>query len=397
MNTGEVTKKDMKSYNHLFEKLISYENLSEAIEKSSLGKRDRHDVKKVIQHKDEYIKRIQELLINKKFRIRKHNAVKINDGINAKIRLIIKPDYIFEQILHHAIVQVLTPIFMRSMYIYSCGSLPGRGGLYGKRYLAKYIKENPKKIKYVAKGDITKFFQTVNIELVKAKFKKIIHDEKFLEVIFLVLDSNIATYNGQNVNMGLPIGYYLSQWIANWFLQDFDYFIKQQLKIKCYVRYVDDFVLLGPNKKELHKAMNAIAEYLGNIDLKLKSNHQVFRLAYKDKNGKEKGRPIDFMGFKFYRDRTILRRNIMLRAVRKALKISKKINLNWYECTQLLCYLGWFKYSDTYKVFERYIKPLVNLGECKKVVSLRQRRINKRLQNESNMAKIGKSCSAACA
>ena len=55
----------MKSYNHLFEKLISYENLSEAIEKSSLGKRDRHDVKKVIQHKDEYIKRIQELLINK--------------------------------------------------------------------------------------------------------------------------------------------------------------------------------------------------------------------------------------------------------------------------------------------------------------------------------------------
>ena len=286
---------------------------------------------------------------------------------------------------------------MRSMYIYSCGSLPGRGGLYGKRYLAKYIRENPKKIKYVAKGDITKFFQTVNIELVKAKFKKIIHDEKFLEVIFLVLDSNIATYNGQNVNMGLPIGYYLSQWIANWFLQDFDYFVKQQLKIKCYVRYVDDFVLLGPNKKELHRAMNAIAEYLGNIDLKLKSNHQVFRLAYKDKNGNEKGRPIDFMGFKFYRDRTILRRNIMLRAVRKALKISKKINLNWYECTQLLCYLGWFKYSDTYKVFERYIKPLVNLGECKKVVSLRQRRINKRLQNESNMAKIGKSCSAACA
>lgn len=387
----------MKSYKYLFEKLISYENLSDAIEKSSLGKKERREVKRVLDHKDEHIKRLQDLLINQKLRIRKHEAIKINDGITAKIRLIIKPDYVYEQILHHAIVQVLTPIFMRSMYIYSCGSLPGRGGLYGKRYLAKYIRENPTKIKYVAKGDITKFFQTVNIELVKDKFRKIIHDEKFLQVLFLVLDSNIATYQGQEINMGLPIGYYLSQWIANWFLQDFDYFIKQKLKIKCYIRYVDDFVLLSPNKKELHKALAAISEYLKNLDLRLKSNYQVFKLAYIDKNGKERGRPIDFMGYKFYRDRTILRRGIMLRAVRKALKISKKTNLNWYECTQLLCYLGWFKYTDTYKVYERYIKPNVNIGECKKVVSLRQKRINKRLQNEFNMAKIGKSCSAACA
>lgn len=387
----------MKSYKYLFEKLISYENLSDAIEKSSLGKRERREVKRVLDHKDEHIKRLQDLLINQKLRIRKHEAIKINDGITAKVRLIIKPDYVYEQILHHAIVQVLTPIFMRSMYIYSCGSLPGRGGLYGKRYLAKYIRENPTKIKYVAKGDITKFFQTVNIELVKDKFRKIIHDEKFLQVLFLVLDSNIATYQGQEINMGLPIGYYLSQWIANWFLQDFDYFIKQKLKIKCYIRYVDDFVLLSPNKKELHKALAAISEYLKNLDLRMKSNYQVFKLAYIDKNGKERGRPIDFMGYKFYRDRTILRRGIMLRAVRKALKISKKTNLNWYECTQLLCYLGWFKYTDTYKVYERYIKPNVNIGECKKVVSLRQKRINKRLQNEFNMAKIGKSCSAACA
>ena len=98
----------MKSYNHLFEKLISYENLSEAIEKSSLGKRERREVKKVLEHKDEYIKRLQYLLINKKLKIRKHEAVKINDGIISKIRLIIKPDYVYEQILHHAIVQVLT-------------------------------------------------------------------------------------------------------------------------------------------------------------------------------------------------------------------------------------------------------------------------------------------------
>ena len=388
----------MKSYKHLFEKLISYENLDKAIENSSLGKRNRHEVKKVLKNKERYIKRLQYLLINKCLKIRTHEAVLINDGMKAKKRLIIKPDYLYEQILHHAIVQVLTPIFMRSMYPFSCGSLPNRGGLYGKRYLAKYIKENPTKIKYVAKGDVKKFFQTVNIKLVKEKFRKLIHDENMLYAIFLVLDSNKATYKGEIIDMGLPIGYYLSQWVANWFLQDFDYFIKQQLKIKCYVRYVDDFVLLSPNKKELHKAMYEISKYLAAIDLKLKENYQVFRFVYVDKKGKERGRPIDFMGFKFYRDRTTLRLGILLRATRKAKAIRKKNILSWYECTQMLCYLGWFKYTNTYKVFEKYIKPIVNIGECKKVVSLRQKRINKRLKNDNiRMENGGKFNNTACA
>lgn len=372
----------MKSYNHLFEKLISYENLSLAIDRSSLGKRGRYEVKRILANKDKYIKRLQDLLINKKLKIRKHEAVLINDGMRLKPRLIIKPDYIYEQILHHALVQVLSPVFMHGMYQFSCGSLPNRGGLYGKRYLAKYIKENQKKIKYVAKGDIQKFFQTVDIELVKEKFKKKIHDERMLEVIYLVLDANKATYKGEEIDMGLPIGYYTSQWVANWFLQDFDHFIKQKLKIKCYVRYVDDFVLISPNKKVLHNALKEINNFLSKINLKLKSNYQVFKFAYTDKNGIVRGRPIDFMGYKFYRDRTILRKGILLRAARKARKLSKKTTLNWYECTQLLCYLGWFKYTNTYKFFEKYIKPIVNIGKYKKIVSLRQKRINKRLKND---------------
>ena len=132
----------------------------------------------------------------------------------------------------------------------------------------------------------------------------------------------------------------------------------------------------GRSKNEVH------ATYIKTNPDKLKENYQVFRFAYKDKDGKERGRPIDFMGFKFYRDRTVLRRGIMLRATRKALKLSKQPNHTWYECTQMLCYLGWFKYTNTYKVYEKYIKPVVNIGECKKVVSLRQKRINKRLNND---------------
>lgn len=370
----------MKSYNHLFEKLIDHDNIYNAILNASKNKKRRPEVRKVLEKINRYVYRLQDIIINGKLKIRKHNAILINDGIKAKPRLIIKPDFVFEQILHHAIVQILKPIFMKSMYVWSCGSLPKRGGVYGKRYLAKYIKNNQKNVKYVLKGDIHHFFQSVDTEVLKKMLAKKIHDERFLNVLFIVIDSNIAIYENEEICMGLPIGYYISQWLANWILTPFDYAIKQKLKIKCYVRYVDDFVLLSPNKKELHKALIEIRGYLEKLHLVIKSNYQVYRFIYNKKDGTEKGRVIDFMGFKFYRNRTILRKSIMLKATRKAEKLRKKQILNWYECSQLLSYLGWFKHVNVYKVYEKYIQPKVNIGECKNVVSLHDYR-ERRKQN----------------
>lgn len=370
----------MKSYNHLFEKLVDYDNIYRAIMRASKGKKNRPDVKKVLLRINKYIYRLQDLLNGRKLKIRKHNAVLINDGIHLKKRLIVKPDFVWEQILHHAIVQVLAPIFMKSMYKWSCGSLPKRGGLYGKRYLSKYIRENQSKIKYTAKADIKHFFPSINTDILKERLKKKIHDKRFLEVLFVVIDSNIAIYEGEDVYMGLPIGYYISQWLANWFLTEMDYKIKQELKIKCYVRYVDDFVMLHQNKKNLHKALVFLQQYLSILRLKIKGNYQVYRFIY-EKNNREYGRVIDFMGFKFYRNRVVLRKSIMLKATRKAKRMKNKA-LNWYESTQIISYLGWFKHTNTFKVYEKYIQPYINVGECKKVVSLHQYRKNKEAKNE---------------
>ena len=80
------------------------------------------------------------------------------------------------------------------MYKWSCGSLPKRGGLYGKRYLSKYIRENKSKIKYTAKADIKHFFPSINTDILKKRLEKKIHDKRFLEVLFVVIDSNIAIY-----------------------------------------------------------------------------------------------------------------------------------------------------------------------------------------------------------
>lgn len=141
----------MKTYKNLFDKLIDYDNIYKAIINASRRKKNRTDVKKVLNKINFYIYRLQDLINQDRLKIRKHNANLINDGMKAKPRLIVKPDFVWEQILHHAFVQVLKPIFMKTMYVWSCGSLPKRGGLYGKKYLAKYIKNNQKKLSIVLK------------------------------------------------------------------------------------------------------------------------------------------------------------------------------------------------------------------------------------------------------
>jgi len=368
----------MKSYNHLFEKLICYENLYDAITRSAKRKRKRFDVQKVLNNRDKYIKKIQDLLINREFSPRVHTAKVIQDGHARKKRFIIQPDYIYEQIIHHAVVQIMQPIFMKGMYEFSCGSIPNRGSHYGKRYIEKFIQRHPKEIKYALKLDIKKYFQSVDVELIKAKLRKIIHDEKMLWVLEAIVDSNITIFEGKEMNAGLPIGFYTSQWFANWFLQDLDHFIKEKLKAKCYVRYIDDIVIFGRNKKELHKIHKEIENQLKALNLSVKENWQVFRFDYIDpKDGKRKGRPLDYMGFKFYRDKTVIRKAIMLKATRKAVRLNKKEVITWFDACQILSYMGWFKRTKTHGVYKKFIAPNINIAKCRKIISARQNRINK--------------------
>lgn len=387
----------MKSYNHLFEKLISNENIKTAIIKSSKRKRRRSDVKRVLQNEDNYIKKIQKLLTEQTYVIKKHNAVKIYDGSSKKARLIVQPKYVYEQIIHHAAVQVLQPIFMKGMYEYSCGSIPNRGGHYGKRYIEKFIKKNNNsEIKYCLKIDIRHYYQNIDINIMKQKLRRIIHDERMLYVLDLILDSNIAMFEGEEINMGLPIGYYTSQWFANFFLQDFDHFVKEKLHAKCYVRYVDDIILFGSNKKKLHNDFIEIKKFLEQLNLEIKPNWQIFKFDYIGKDGKRKGRPLDYMGFKFYRDKTTLRRSIMLKATRKAKRIYKKGNFTWFDSSQILSYMGWFKHTDTYNVYLKFIKPFVCVEACRKLLSQKQKIINKEESNATNLEQSRKQRTATC-
>lgn len=354
----------IKSYNHLWEKFISEENIKLAINNSSKGKRNRKLVKQIYENHEEWILKIQQYAKN--FHNNNHTPVEIYDGIVRKKRIIIVPSY-KEQIIHHMMVNTLIPIFNHGMYEHSYGSLPNRGAHKGKKVIEKWIKHDKKNVKYCLKMDIRKFFDSVPHDILKNKLALIIHDEKFLAILNELIDVT---------EQGIPLGFYTSQWLANWYLQEFHY-IKEDLCAVHYIRYMDDMVIFGSNKKVLHKVREKISLYLeNNLGVELKDNWQVFRFDY-IKNRKHYGRCLDFMGFKFYRDKTILRRSIMLKATRKAKKLSKKEKITIYDIRQMMAYLGWIDCSDTYGMYKKWIKPYVNFRNCKRRLSKYDRRINK--------------------
>lgn len=296
-----------------------------------------------------------------------HKPIRIKDGMSKKERTIIVPT-IEELIVQHALINVLKPIFERSMYEHSYASIPGKGAHAGKKVIEKWIRNDEKNCKYCLKMDIRHFFDSVPHDILKRNIIRSIHDEKVVKILFELVDVT---------STGLPLGFYTSQWFSNWYLTPLDHYIKQILKAEHYMRYMDDMVVFGPNKKKLHKIRKEISEYLSTeLGLSLKDNWQVFRFSY-IRGGKEQGRDLDYMGFRFHRDRITLRKSIMLKASRKAKKISKKVKPSIFEIRQMLSYLGWIDATNTYGFYESFIKPYVNFQNFKRRLSIAARRENR--------------------
>ncbi len=341
----------MKRTGYLYDQVCDLDNIKEAILKASLGKRHRPFVKEVVDAPDHYAGKIRDMLLNKSYVPSPYTIKTIRDGATQKERTICKPRFYPDQIIHWALMLPLQAVIKRGMYEYTCGSVPGRGTSYAQKALRKWLDNDDRGTKYCLKMDVSKFYPSIDTALLKALFRRHLKDPDCLWLIDVILDSHAQ---------GLPIGNYTSQWFSNFFLQGLDHFIKEELKIKYYIRYVDDLVLLGGNKKTLHKARIAIDAYLHDLHLQMKPNWQVFLVN---------ARAIDFLGFRFYRDRTTLRKRNALRIRRRLVKIARKGYLNYTDACAVVAYWGWIKRSDSYRFYEKYVKSKVSLAAAKGRIS----------------------------
>lgn len=343
---------------------MSPDNIRKAICKASLGKRDRKNVKEIYENIEENIPKLRNFAESYKHRNKAPRIIK--EG--KKERSIIVPSF-KEQVMHHMIVGAIEPIIMKGMYDHSHGSIPGRGPALAAKHIKSWIRNDEKNVKYFLKMDIYHFFASIPHDKLKAYIAKYIHDPKFNALVGEVIDC---------APEGLPLGFHTSHWLANWYLQPLDTFIKQKLGAVHYIRYMDDMVIFGSNKKELHRMRKAISEFLKGIGLEMKGNWQVARF-HRTVKGKDKFRFLDFMGFRFYRNRTTLRKGIMLRMTRRARRFEKHKGI--YSCRKMIAALGWLNQTDTYGMYVKWMKPYINFRSIRRKISRYDRRIGREKKN----------------
>ena len=346
----------MKRVGYLYEKMCDIDTVKRAIRNAAKGKNNRPYIAKILGDMDYYAQEILNMLQTENVQLSQNTYQNIFDTSCMKYRLITVPRFYPDQIIHWLVVMAIQPVLERGMYRYCCGSIPNRGGIDAKAFVETAIQDG--KMRYVAKLDISKFFNSVNPTILLSMFERKIKDRKMLSLIEKVL---------RNGGDCLPIGYYTSQWFSNFFLEGLDHYIKEQLHIKYYVRYVDDMVLIDSNKRKLHKAVKAINEYLHTIGLSLKSTWQVWKLH---------SRPIDFVGYRFYKHRTVLRKKIFFRLCRRIRKVKRTGRISPHQAMSILSLLGWLSHIKAREWYKKKIYPYAPKNKLKRIVSNHSKKLN---------------------
>jgi len=219
-------------------------NLFLAYKKARKGKTKKDYVKKFEKNLRKNLKQLQFELINLTY---KPNPLKTFILRDPKTRKISKSDF-RDRIVHHALINILEPIFDKTFIYDSCANRKGKGNLFAiKRFgfFKRKVTNNLKSEAFCLKADIKHYFKKVNHKILLGIIKGRIKDKRVIWLIRLI----IKNFNGKI--RGMPLGNLTSQFFANVYLDELDHFIKHKLKVKYYIRYVDDFVLLSPSKSQL--------------------------------------------------------------------------------------------------------------------------------------------------
>lgn len=246
-----------------------------------------------------------------------------------KERIIFRLPYYPDRITHHAIMNIMEPVWTKifTKDTYSC--IKGRGIHTLVKRLQKDLRNDPQGTIYCAKMDIKKFYPSIDHDILKKIIRKKLKDKSLLKLLDEIIDSA----------EGVPIGNYLSQFFANLYMAYFDHWIKEELRVKYYYRYADDIVILSDSKGQLRSWILAIKIYLSNVlNLRLKDNYQIYPVE---------SRGVDFVGYVCYHDHILLRKGIKLKlfglieAYQKRIISKEKLQL------KLASYFGWLKYCNS--------------------------------------------------
>lgn len=330
----------MKRYGYLFDKIADIENIKLAHRLARRGKTHYSQVKMFDSNPDYYAREIHNMLVSGKYKTSEYIKFEIFD--RNKSRTIYKLPYYPDRVVHWAIMIQLETVFMRTFIKQTCAALPGRGTHYALAIENRYLTEHPKETKYCLKLDIRKYFQHIDKEILLKLLYKKFKDPRLLnllrEIIYSTEDS------------GVPIGNYLSQYFANYYLSYFDHWLKEELHVKYYIRYMDDMVIYSDSKEFLQELLIKIDEYLRvNLHLELKANYQIFPVDV---------RGVDFVGYRHFRSYILLRKSTAARFKKVIHRVMRQKFMNDSTYNSITSYTGWFKYGNCYRLESTYISMI---------------------------------------
>jgi retron-type reverse transcriptase len=281
------------------------------------------------KNRDANLLNLQQLLKDKTYRTSEYTTFRI---FEPKERIISRLPYFPDRIAHHAVMNVMEPIFVSTFTADTYSCIKGRG-IHAAVSAVKHDLKDVAGTQYCLKLDIKKFYPSVDHEILKQLLRRKIKDQDLLWLLDGIIDSAD----------GLPIGNYLSQYFSNFYLTYFDHWLKEQKRVKYYFRYADDMVILSDNKPYLHQLLSEISNYLqGNLKLEVKDNYQVFPV---------KDRGIDFVGYVFFHTHVLLRKSIKQSFARMVARNNKPQSVASYK--------GWAKHCNTRNLLKKLLHEQV--------------------------------------
>lgn len=303
---------------HIYNNIISVENLLVAWREFLKGKRGRKDVEEFAVHLTDNILELHRELLNKTYRHGSYKAFRINDP---KPRDIHKAS-VRDRLLHHAIYRILYPYFDRKFIFDSYSCRRGKGthrALDRFKAYARKISKNHTRTVWILKCDIRKFFANIDHAILEDILRRRMGDEDVI-CLFREIVGSFDTKGRQGV--GLPLGNLTSQLLVNIYMNEFDHFLKRDLKIEYCVRYADDFVILHKDKKYLENILPKISAFL-EMRLKLSLHpDKVFIKTFAS--------GVDFLGWVHFPHHRVPRTSTKKRMFRNLNENPKKESLDSY-------------------------------------------------------------------
>ena len=257
----------MKRKGNLYQEIYKFENIVNAFNEVCRNTKNKKKVAKFKEYKCIYVSRIYNILKTKSYKPGPYNVFTIYEP---KERRIVSQS-MQDKVINHLVARhILYPAILPCLLDVNVASRKGLGTSEGIRLAMNFHRICKVKYKtyYILKCDISKFFASIDHDILKKKLERRIKDKEALKIVFDIIDSE---------ENGLSIGAMTSQVLAIFYLNDMDHFIKETLKIKYLIRYQDDFLLFHPSKQYLKYCLEELKKFLEKEKLVLNKKTRIYK------------------------------------------------------------------------------------------------------------------------